>query len=70
MDNIKMYQFELIVRAAHGVMNHYVYTDVNLLELYKNSFVVGTGVILWETGAIDKNQIVGIFDRTPPKVDK
>lgn len=56
--------FEILVGTSQGIFTYWVDTDFNLLEQYKTALILGSGAITWEEGALDRNQVVGIFDRT------
>ncbi|MED3562365.1 hypothetical protein [Bacillus xiapuensis] len=58
------YSFNLMVMGQNMIFQHFVTTDINLLESYKNAIMLGNGYISWEKGAIDMRQIVGIIDNS------
>ncbi|PHA03000.1 hypothetical protein COE51_01265 [Bacillus pseudomycoides] len=58
------YSFNLMVMGQNMIFQHFITTDINLLENYKNAIMLGNGFISWEKGAIDTKQIVGIVDTT------
>lgn len=58
------YNFNLMVMGQNMIFTHYIQTDINLLESYKNAIILGNGYISWEKGAIDMKQIVGVMDLT------
>lgn len=60
----KKYNFNLILMGQNMLFNHWINTDINLLENYKNAILLGSGHISWEKGAIDTKHIVGIIDET------
>lgn len=59
-----MKQYNLLVNAGSMVINHWVNTDVNLLEMYKSALVSVAIHITWEKGVIDVKSVVGIIDNT------
>lgn len=63
-ENIPKYNFELMIMGNNMIINHWVSTDINLLENYKNTIMLGSGHISWEKGAIDTKNIIGIIDNT------
>jgi hypothetical protein len=61
---IPKYSYNLMVMGQNMIFQHFIQTDINLLESYKNAIMLGSGYISWEKGAIDMKQIVGIIDTT------
>jgi hypothetical protein len=53
-----------MLMGQNMIFNHYITTDINLLESYKNAIMLGSGHISWENGAIDTKNIVGIINTT------
>jgi hypothetical protein len=53
-----------MVLGQNMIFQHYIQTDINLLESYKNAILLGSGHISWEKGAIDTKNVVGILDTT------
>lgn len=59
------YSYHLMIQGQNNVIAHFISTDINLLEQYKNSILLGSGHISWEKGAIDTKHIIGLMDTTP-----
>lgn len=66
----KQRNYNVMVMGQNMIFNHWVNTEINLLEAYKNAMLLGSGHISWEKGAIDMKSIVGIIDTTPEEVAK
>lgn len=54
-------QYQVIFKSGNGMIGvHYIQTEVNLIEVYKNALLMGHGQIVWDKGVLDCSQIVGV----------
>lgn len=62
-----MYNYNLLVNSGQMVLNQWITTDVNLLEMYKSALLSGQKIIVWEKGVIDLRSVVGLIDTSVEK---
>lgn len=53
--------FQILVNQNGMVYTHYITSDVDLLQVYKDALISKTGYVVWDKGVIDCSQIIGII---------
>lgn len=54
-------QFQILVNQSGMIYSHYITSDIDILEAYKDALISKTGYVVWSNGVLDCNHIVGII---------
>jgi hypothetical protein len=54
-------QFQVLIENGNYILTHFINSDIDLLNVYKNSLITDSGYIVWDNGVVNCKRVVGIM---------